>query len=124
MRYNFEGYPRIHIKNAWFLAIKRLSLQKASMSVEPGAFRLDLVTLAPRRTDPALPSRTFNPGKGTMEPQSLESDEKKQWDSAHKCPHCGHVINLRDLDLRDVATGVVACPSCGWVGPVEIQIIE
>ena len=59
-----------------------------------------------------------------MGPQSVETDEKTQWDSAHKCPDCGQVINLRDLDLKDVATGIVACSSCGWVGPVAIQIIK
>jgi len=59
-----------------------------------------------------------------MEPQLQETNEKKQWDSAHECPDCGHVINLRDMDLKDVATGIVTCPNCGWSGPVEIQIIE
>jgi predicted RNA-binding Zn-ribbon protein involved in translation (DUF1610 family) len=59
-----------------------------------------------------------------MGPQPQEANEKKQWDSAHKCPDCGHVINLRDMDLKDVTTGIVACPNCEWLGPVEIQIIE
>jgi predicted RNA-binding Zn-ribbon protein involved in translation (DUF1610 family) len=59
-----------------------------------------------------------------MGTQPQETIEKKQWDSAHKCSDCGHVINLRDMDLKNVATGIVTCPSCGWAEPVEIQIIE
>jgi ssDNA-binding Zn-finger/Zn-ribbon topoisomerase 1 len=48
----------------------------------------------------------------------------KQWETVHECPNCGHVLNLKDLDLRAVATGVIVCGACKWCGPVTIRIVE
>ena len=48
----------------------------------------------------------------------------KQWDSAHKCPQCGHVLKLADIDLKAATTGIVVCPNCNWSGPIDIQIVE
>jgi transcription elongation factor Elf1 len=48
----------------------------------------------------------------------------KQWDSAHKCPQCGHVLKLADIDLKAATTGIVVCPICNWSGPIDIQIVE
>lgn len=49
---------------------------------------------------------------------------RQSWESVHVCPKCGHVINLADLDLRAVTTGIVNCPSCDWSGQIEIQVID
>ena len=43
--------------------------------------------------------------------------------SAHVCPQCGFSINLKDLGLREGATGLVTCPKCDWSGPVTIKIV-
>ena len=48
----------------------------------------------------------------------------KQWDSVHRCPECGHMLNLRDIDLMGVTTGIVDCPNCERTGSIEIQIVE
>jgi len=58
----------------------------------------------------------------------MGSDEKtkggsEQWESVHVCPKCGHFINLSEIDLRTVTTGIVDCPRCEWVGQIEIQIV-
>jgi ribosomal protein L37AE/L43A len=59
-----------------------------------------------------------------MEPERQDSNEEKQWESAHVCPQCGFSISLKDLGLKGGATGVVTCPKCDWSGPVEIQIVD
>ncbi len=48
----------------------------------------------------------------------------QSWESAHVCPNCGHVINLTELDLTAITTGIVVCPACDWSGRIEIQIID
>src|SRR5277367_4072569 len=35
-----------------------------------------------------------------MESQRPDMTTVKQWDSAHKCPQCGHVMKLADIDLK------------------------
>ena len=52
------------------------------------------------------------------------TNEGKSWESVHICPKCGHVINLAEIDLRTITTGIVECPLCGWSGRIEIQIVE
>lgn len=42
---------------------------------------------------------------------------RKQWESAHTCPRCGNVINLEEINLRTIATGIIACPKCEWSRP-------
>jgi hypothetical protein len=32
---------------------------------------------------------------------------RQQWESVHVCPRYGHVINLEELDLRAITTGIV-----------------
>jgi hypothetical protein len=34
------------------------------------------------------------------------------------------VLNLAKIDLKTITTGIVECPRCEWIGPVEIQIAE
>jgi len=53
-----------------------------------------------------------------------DTNGKKQWDSVYACPQCGHEINLGEIDLMTVTTGIVDCPKCDWSGPIEIQIVE
>jgi hypothetical protein len=58
-----------------------------------------------------------------MKPQSTEPNVKK-WDSVHKCPQCGHILKLEDIDLKAATTGIVACPDCDLSGPIKIQVLE
>jgi hypothetical protein len=51
------------------------------------------------------------------------SEERQQWESVHVCPNCDYVINLADIDLRAITTGIVSCPGCEWAGKIEIQIV-
>jgi hypothetical protein len=37
---------------------------------------------------------------------------------------CGFALNLAEIDLRTITTGIVDCPRCDWAGPVEIHIAE
>lgn len=39
---------------------------------------------------------------------------RKQWESGRKCFQCGYVINLGEIDLRTITTGIIACPKCDW----------
>jgi predicted RNA-binding Zn-ribbon protein involved in translation (DUF1610 family) len=53
-----------------------------------------------------------------------ENSGVEQWESVHRCPKCGHVVNMADIDLRAISTGIIACPKCDWSGPVTIEIVE
>jgi predicted RNA-binding Zn-ribbon protein involved in translation (DUF1610 family) len=53
-----------------------------------------------------------------------DKDEAKQWQSVHVCPQCGVSISLKDLGLKEGATGLVTCPRCDWSGPVEIRVVD
>jgi len=53
-----------------------------------------------------------------------ECEDVKKWNSVHKCPQCGHILKLDEIDLKAVKTGIVVCPSCGLSGPIEIQVFE
>jgi hypothetical protein len=48
----------------------------------------------------------------------------QSWESVHVCPNCGFIINLAELDLQAVTTGIVTCPSCAWSGQIEIQVVN
>ena len=48
--------------------------------------------------------------------------ENARWESVHICTRCGHAINLEEIDLRTITTGIVGCPKCYWEGPIEIQV--
>jgi len=56
---------------------------------------------------------------GRTDPNPAES-----WESVHVCPNCVHVINLAELDLRAITTGIVNCLNCDWSGQIEIQIVD
>ena len=68
----------------------------------------------------------YNVRKASMilSSESFNSTGNKRWESVHICPKCGFVLNLCDIDLRTVTTGIVECPRCEWVGPVVIEIVE
>jgi transcription elongation factor Elf1 len=46
------------------------------------------------------------------------------WESVHVCPKCGSVINLAEIDLRAITTGIVCCSQCEWSGQIEIRIVD
>jgi predicted RNA-binding Zn-ribbon protein involved in translation (DUF1610 family) len=50
--------------------------------------------------------------------------ELRKWETVHICPKCGQVLNLAEIDLRTITTGIVDCANCEWSGPVKIEIIE
>jgi len=53
-----------------------------------------------------------------------QSNGPKHWESVHRCPKCGHLINLDTIDLPEIATGIVTCPKCEWSGAISIEIAE
>ena len=53
-----------------------------------------------------------------------EDKGQGEWESVHKCPKCGHIVNLDETDLRVIATGMISCPNCKWFGPTRIRIME
>ena len=59
-----------------------------------------------------------------MSEGSARKEDGQLWESVHVCSKCGHVINLAELDLRAITTGIVSCPSCDWSGQIEIQVID
>jgi hypothetical protein len=58
-----------------------------------------------------------------MSLQSPDTNGKK-WESAHRCPQCGYVLNLEEIDLRAITTGIITGPKCDWSGQVSIEIVE
>ena len=50
--------------------------------------------------------------------------EAQHWESVHVCPSCTNVINLAEMDLRAITTGIVSCPRCEWSGAIEIKIVN
>ena len=59
-----------------------------------------------------------------MESERAKSNVRGVWESVHVCPKCAFILNLSQIDLRTVTTGIGECPRCEWVGPIEIQIVE
>ena len=51
-------------------------------------------------------------------------ENEQSWESVHVCPNCGHVINLSELDMKAITTGIVTCPSCDRSGQIEIQVVD
>ncbi len=49
-------------------------------------------------------------------------DSTPRLESVHICPRCGHILNLDQIDLKTITSGIVECPMCDWVGPIEIQV--
>jgi hypothetical protein len=50
--------------------------------------------------------------------------EGQHWESVHVCPSCSHTINLAEIDLRAITTGIVSCPHCEWSGAIAIKIVS
>ena len=59
-----------------------------------------------------------------MNLQPPNTNCQKQWESVNQCPKCGHPVNLGEIDLRAISTGMIVCPNCEWSGPVHIEIVE
>jgi hypothetical protein len=55
---------------------------------------------------------------------SQQESDGGHLESAHVCQRCQHVINLAEIDLRSIRTGIVGCPKCDWSGAVEIRIVS
>lgn len=58
-----------------------------------------------------------------MEAQHPDKENRPPKTSAHVCPQCGFAIDLKDLGLREGATGLVTCLHCDWSGPITIGIV-
>jgi predicted RNA-binding Zn-ribbon protein involved in translation (DUF1610 family) len=58
-----------------------------------------------------------------MGARHADKEKRQPKASAHVCPQCGLAIDLKDLGLREGATGLVTCPKCDWSGPVTIEIV-
>jgi hypothetical protein len=56
--------------------------------------------------------------------QAPDRSHKEHWESGQVCPKCERFINLADIDLLTVTSGVLDCPNCDWSGPIEIQVID
>ena len=61
-------------------------------------------------------------GKRQMNNQLREATGQLGLESVHRCPKCGHTVNLGETDLSVIGTGMITCPSCDWFGPVHIKI--
>ncbi|RZU43661.1 hypothetical protein BDD14_5351 [Edaphobacter modestus] len=59
-----------------------------------------------------------------MSPHTPDPRERRHWESVHICPKCDHVLNLAEIDLKTITTGIVSCLNCDWSGPIEIQMID
>jgi predicted RNA-binding Zn-ribbon protein involved in translation (DUF1610 family) len=51
-----------------------------------------------------------------MKTRHADKEKRPPKASAHVCPQCGFAIDLKNLGLREGATGLVTCPKCDWSG--------
>ena len=50
---------------------------------------------------------------------------EKRWISAHMCPKCGLIIDLANIDLKVITTGMLTCPRCDWSRTwIGIEIVD
>ena len=42
----------------------------------------------------------------------------------HICIHCGHARRRKDVEDREVSSGILHCPKCGLDGPLNIEVRE
>jgi hypothetical protein len=56
-----------------------------------------------------------------MTPDAPKPSDKTRWESVHICPKCGYVLNLAEIDLKTVTTGIVECPRCDWSGLMNLN---
>ena len=59
-----------------------------------------------------------------MKSEIHKHSRRINWESVHVCEKCGHRLNLADIDLMAITSGIVECPKCEWSGPITIQIID
>jgi ribosomal protein L37AE/L43A len=60
----------------------------------------------------------------TMSTESPLPDGEKKWESVHLCPKCGHSLNLEEIELEAVTTGIATCPKCDWSSPINLKIVQ
>jgi hypothetical protein len=65
----------------------------------------------------------------TTQGKTMDSDQNvieggRSWKSVHVCPNCDLVIDLAELDMTEVTTGILTCPSCDWSGRIEITVVD
>ena len=63
------------------------------------------------------------PGK-TMDSDRNVIEHGRSWKSVHVCPNCGLAIDLAELDMTAVTTGILTCPRCEWSGRIEITVVD
>ena len=66
--------------------------RQLKLSIGPRTFRSPSVTVQFRET---------------MSANSVNTNAGQSWESVHVCPNCRHVMNLAELDLRAITTGIV-----------------
>lgn len=46
------------------------------------------------------------------------------WENVHVCQTCGYAIDLSELGLGELTSGLAACKECGSSGQINVHIIE
>lgn len=83
-----------------------------------------------------MKDETFWPGMGNSNHEDLVDDaELKVMSSTdtlddrdtglihlHICIHCGHSRQREEVGDREVSSGILHCPKCGFDGPLNIEI--
>jgi len=59
-----------------------------------------------------------------MERLPPNTSEEKEWEHAHLCPKCGHILGPELIELNSIVLGVITCPKCEWSGPINLQIVQ
>ncbi len=59
-----------------------------------------------------------------MQPKNSNGDSRRHQENVDVCPRCAVAVNLSQAALPTVTSGMIECPRCEWVGPVEIQVAE
>jgi hypothetical protein len=65
----------------------------------------------------------------TIQGKTMDSDHNvtqrgRSWESVHVCPNCDLAIDLAELDMTAVTTGILTCPRCDWSGRIEITVVD
>ena len=47
-----------------------------------------------------------------------------QWEHAHQCQVCGHIIRIDDIDAKIIATESVTCRKCDASASANLKIFD
>jgi hypothetical protein len=47
-----------------------------------------------------------------------------KWMHVHRCPQCGHTVEVEEISHSAIATGVMICPKFEYSGPINLQIVS